>query len=192
MYATTNTTWRMGALDTGQALNRFLVEVERRAFRMAYIATGSREDALDIVQDAMLKLAQNYAVRPSDEWPLLFQRILQSRVRDWYRRSKVRSYWNVLVGGLTGEDRDNPLSYVAETDAREPQAQALRDGAMKRLEQGVQQLPLRQQQAFLLRVWEGLDVAQTARAMGCSQGSVKTHFSRAVHALRDMLEDHWP
>lgn len=182
----------MGALDTGQALNRFLVEVERRAFRMAYIATGSREDALDIVQDAMLKLAQNYAVRPSDEWPLLFQRILQSRVRDWYRRSKVRSYWNVLVGGLTGEDRDNPLSYVAETDAREPQAQALRDGAMKRLEQGVQQLPLRQQQAFLLRVWEGLDVAQTARAMGCSQGSVKTHFSRAVHALRDMLEDHWP
>ena len=182
----------MAALDTGQSLNRFLVDVERRAFRMAYLATGNREDALDIVQDAMFKLAQNYATRPSDEWPLLFQCILQSRIRDWYRRSKVRSYWNILVGGLVTEDRDNPLSRAMAAEAHEPPAQVLRDSAMRRLEQGVQQLPLRQQQAFLLRVLEGLDVAQAARAMGCSPGSVKTHFSRAVHALRDMLEDHWP
>lgn len=189
---TINTTWRTSALDTGQALNRFLVDVERRAFRMAHLATGNREDALDIVQDAMFKLSQKYATRPSDEWPLLFQCILQSRVRDWYRRSKVRRYWNVLVSGAGDADGDGPLSRAADSDAREPQAQFLRESAMKRLEQGIRKLPLRQQQAFLLRVWEGLNVTQTARAMGCSQGSVKTHYSRAVHALRDMLDDYWP
>lgn len=188
---TVNTTGRIDALDTGQALNRFLVDVERRAFRMAYLATGNREDALDIVQDAMLKLAQKYATRPEDEWPLLFQCILQSRIRDWYRRMKVRSYWHILVSGAgSGEPRD-PLAHVAEAANREPLTHAMRDGAIQRLEHGLRLLPPRQQQAFLLRVWEGLNVAETARAMGCTAGSVKTHFSRAVHTLREYLGDHW-
>jgi RNA polymerase sigma-70 factor (ECF subfamily) len=156
---------------------------------MAYLATGNREDALDIVQDSMFKLVQKYAARPGDEWPLLFQCILQSRIRDWYRRTKVRSYWHILVGG---EVTDNPLANAAETESRGPQAQAMHEGAMQRLEQGLRLLPPRQQQALLLRVWEGLNVSETARAMGCTEGSVKTHFSRAVHALREYLGEHWP
>lgn len=175
-------------LDSTQALDRFLAGVERRAFRMAQLATGNVEDALDLVQEAMLKLAQHYGRRNEQEWGPLFHRILQSRIRDWYRRSRVRNRWRVWLGGE--EDEEDPLHNLADADAPGPVQLLAGQRAMGALEQALQKLPLRQQQAFLLRTWEGFDVAETAHAMGCSEGSVKTHYSRAVHTLRVLLEGH--
>lgn len=157
---------------------------------MARIATGNEDDALEIVQDAMLKLAQRYAARDEQEWGPLFHRILQSRIRDWYRRSRVRNQLRVWFGG--GDDEDDPLENQPGrvTDGPLPQLESERFS--DDLERALTALPNRQQQAFLLRVWEGMSVEETAAAMGCSAGSVKTHYSRAVHTLRKQLEDFWP
>lgn len=179
-----------GTLDSTQALDRFLAGVERRAFRMAKLATGNVEDALELVQEAMLKLAQHYGRRNEQEWGPLFHRILQSRIRDWYRRSRVRNRWRVWLGGE--EDEENPLDNLADTSSAGPAELVAGERAMGALDQALQKLPLRQQQAFLLRTWEGFDIAETAHAMGCSEGSVKTHYSRAVHTLRVLLEGHQP
>jgi len=178
-------------LDSRTALDRFLAGAERRALRMAEIATGSRDEALDIVQDAMLQLAQRYGRRSEEEWGPLFHRILQNRIRDWYRRGKVRHRWLDWLRG-SDEDDDDPIANVADPGARRPEDEIGNRNAGMVLEAALHALPRRQQQAFLLRVWEGLDVAATAAAMNCSEGSAKTHFSRAVHALREQLEDHWP
>lgn len=170
-------------------MDRFLAGVERRAFVSARIATGNDDDALDIVQDAMLRMARRYADRDEQALGMLFHSVLQSCIRDWYRRTRVRNRLRSWLGGADEDDTD-PLD--ALPDAREPGP--LERLSQKRsldvLERGLQALPLRQQQAFLLRVWEGLDVAQTAAAMGCSQGSVKTHLSRALNTLRGHLEGH--
>jgi len=157
---------------------------------MARIATGNEDEALDIVQDAMLNLVKRYADREEQEWGPLFHRILQSRIRDWYRRSQVRNRLRVWFGG-NDEDED-PLENQPGrvTDGPLPQLQSVRFG--DELEQALRALPNRQQQAFLLRVWEGMSVEETAAAMGCSAGSVKTHYSRAVHTLRKQLEDFEP
>ena len=154
---------------------------------MAELACGNREDALDIVQDAMLDLARKYAHKPAGEWMPLFQRILQSRIRDWYRRQKVRNRWRTWLRRDDEEADPDPLQNIPDPGGRSPLEQAEQDHDMERLGAALQRLPLRQQQAFLLRVWEGLDVAQTAAAMGCSPGSVKTHYSRAIHSLREVL-----
>jgi len=152
------------------------------------------EAALDIVQDSMLKLAEKYASRPPEELPLLFQRILQNGIRDHYRRSRVRSTWTSLWSslGLTGEDDDaDPLeTFEIEESGSVPASPAGRleqSQTMAIIEEAVQSLPQRQRQAFLLRYWEDFDVSETARAMGCSEGSVKTHCSRATHALAKIL-----
>ena len=160
---------------------------------MAEIATGSREDALDLVQDAMLGLVKSYGDRDSADWPPLFYRILQSRIRDWYRRNRVRNRFRVWLGGLRGDDdeRSDALQNLPDNQPGIERQLAGKD-AMEQLQVALQELPLRQQQAFLLRAWEGMDVSATAFAMGCSEGSVKTHYSRAVHRLREQLEDHWP
>lgn len=183
------------ALDTSQDLERFLAHIERRAFRIAYIATGNQEDALDIVQDAMFKLVKRYRRRGAAEWPLLFHRILQNQIRDWYRREKVRGSIKALFGSgrkdRDGERVEDPLEQVADRAAYQPAERLAGRQAVEGLDQALRQLSRRQQQAFLLRVWEGLDVAQTAQAMSCSQGSVKTHYSRAVHTLRKLLGEHW-
>ena len=159
---------------------------------MAAIATGNREDALDLVQEAMLRLAHRYGHRGADEWGPLFHRILQSRIRDWYRRTQVRNRWRVWLD--RGEDREanDPLDNQPGSPAENPDSRVAGDRWIEHLDAALHELPLRQQQAFLLRSWEGMDVAQTAKAMGCSQGSVKTHYSRAVHALRDLLQEHAP
>ncbi|MDP1707519.1 MAG: RNA polymerase sigma factor [Gammaproteobacteria bacterium] len=179
-----------GTLDTHQALDRFLANIERRAFRMAQLATGNAEDALDLVQEAMLNLAQQYGDRNEQEWGPLFHRILQSRIRDWYRRSKVRNRWRVWLGIEEGEE--DPLDKLAHPDAIGPAEQVAGERARGALDQALQKLPMRQQQAFLLRTWEGYNIAETAHVMGCSAGSVKTHYSRAVHTLRILLEDYQP
>jgi RNA polymerase sigma-70 factor (ECF subfamily) len=178
------------ALEPVPALDRFLAGVERRAFVTARIATGNADDAHDIVQDAMLTLVRSYANRGEQEWGPLFHTILQSRIADWHRRSKVRNRLRVWFGRRDEDDEDDPLQNIADGRSPDPPAQLKGKEAMAALESALGRLPRRQQQAFMLRVWEGLDVAQTARAMNCSEGSVKTHYSRAVHALREQLEDH--
>ncbi len=179
-------------LETRVALNRFLTDVERRAFRMAQFATGSAEDALDLVQDAMLGFVQRYASRPDGEWGALFYRTLQSRITDWRRRSRVRNRLRVWLGwGDNGEAEDG-IQTLPDNSSPNPVQELLRRDAGAAIEQAMRNLPLRQQQAFLLRAWEGLDVRETAFAMECSEGSVKTHYSRAVHALRNLLEDFRP
>ena len=173
-------------------MDHFLAAVERRALRMAELAVGNRDDALDLVQDAMLGLVRSYSHKREDEWGALFHRILQSRIRDWYRRSKVRYR---VFGWLLNREDDvdaDPIQQAADPAGTEPPRAVANQQSMLQLEQALQALPLRQQQAFLLRSWEGLDVAATAFAMGCSEGSVKTHYSRALHKLRELLEDHRP
>ena len=185
---------REGVLDTARELERFLKDVERRAFRMAEIALRNADDALDVVQEAMIQLARSYSTRPPEEWKPLFYRILQNRIHDWQRRRRTRSkiiaWW---TGGVSDEDDDapDPIDNAAALDAG-PGRQLENAEAMAALERALTTLPARQQQAFLLRTFEGLDVAQTAAAMGCSEGSVKTHYFRALQALRDQLGEHWP
>jgi RNA polymerase sigma-70 factor (ECF subfamily) len=174
------------------ALNRFLAGVEARAFRMARIALRHDEDALDAVQDAMLRLAQRYASRDPAEWPALFYRILQNRVRDLQRRRMVRNRvmamlpWRRDAEDLAGD----PVAEAADHSPG-PAAQVEGGEMLAALEAALHELPARQREAFLLRTVEGLDVAGTAAAMGCSDGSVKTHYFRALQALRGKLGDQW-
>jgi RNA polymerase sigma-70 factor (ECF subfamily) len=172
-------------------LEGFLASVERRAFVMARLATGQAEDAHDIVQEAMLALVKGYRHRAAAEWGPLFHTILQSRIRDWARREKVRRRFRVWFGRDDDPDDADPLANVADTHTVDAVRRLQTDRGLSALEQALHALPARQQQAFLLRVWEGLDVAETAQAMRVSPGSVKTHYSRAVHALREQLKDHW-
>lgn len=172
-------------------LDAFLAGVEKRAYRMAYVATSNRDDALELVQEAMMKLVQSYASRDAAQWHPLFMRILQSTIRDWYRREKVRRQWRSFWG-RTSEDEDiNPMDFVPD-ETLEPERALKNTRAISELERVLHTLPLRQQQAVMLRIWEGLDVAATAQAMSCSEGSVKTHLSRALHTIKQTLGDHWP
>lgn len=155
---------------------------------MAFIATGHQEEALDIVQDAMLTLVKRYAQRDPQEWGPLFTRIVQNRIRDWYRREKVRNKWRVWFGKEDDDKQD--IENLPDGGTNDPIRQLANAGLTDELEQGLRGLPLRQQQVFLLRVWDGLDVADTAKALGISAGSVKTHYSRAVHRLREVLGDY--
>ena len=183
-------------LASRSELSAFLEGVERRAFKQAVFAVRDEEAALDIVQDAMLRLAEKYGHRPMEELPLLFHRIVQNAIRDWYRRQKVRSLWTTLLSSLgTGQDEDedrDPLETLRAdqgSNAEEsPGTQAHRTQVLEIIEQEISRLPGRQREAFLMRYWDELDVAETARRMGCSEGSVKTHCSRAAHALADALK----
>ena len=176
----------VAGLNTPQTLEQFLASIEQRAYRMAVIATGNREDALDVVQDAMIKLVTKYANRGADEWPPLFHRIMQTTIRDWYRRSKIR---NGLRHLFNWQDNDeDPIEALPDKQEVSPERSLGNRQDIEALDSALQGLSLRQQQVFLLRAWEGMDVRQTAEAMGCSQGSVKTHYSRAIQALRDQLE----
>ena len=183
------------ALATPKEMSDFLASVERRAFKQSVFAVQEEESALDIVQDAMLKLAENYSARPASELPLLFQRILQNAIRDHFRRSKVRSTWTTLLSnlGMGGDDDDaDPLETFEVDDSANvpssPAAQLEQSQVMAAIEDAVKALPDRQREAFMLRYWEELDVSETAKVMGCSEGSVKTHCSRATHALAKVLK----
>ncbi|MEL7185321.1 MAG: RNA polymerase sigma factor [Pseudomonadota bacterium] len=180
------------ALQRERQLNQFLAEVERRALRIAEIGVRDRDEALDLVQDAMIKLARNYAGKDPAEWTPLFYRILQNGVRDWHRRQAVRNRVMVWFGKTRNDDNDYDVVQAAPDPAgRTPDENLQNDEAMQGLEDAVRELPTRQREAFMLRTFEGLDVAGTAVAMGCSEGSVKTHYSRAVHSLRESLGEHW-
>ena len=175
-------------------MSDFLASVERRAFKQCVFSVHNDDNALDIVQDSMMRLAEKYSDRTAAELPLLFQRILQNAIRDFFRRSKVRSTWTTLLGnlGLGGEDEDgDPLETLEVEDLSNvpssPAAQLEQAQVMATIESAVQSLPGRQREAFMLRYWEELDVSETAKVMGCSEGSVKTHCSRATHALAKVL-----
>ena len=157
-------------------------------------AVRNEESALDVVQDSMMKLAEKYGDRPAGELPMLFQRILQNTIRDYYRRSKVRSLWTTLLSAFTGDDNDehDPRetleaeagSYTAST----PEGQLEQSQLLTIIDEAIKLLPPRQREAFLMRYWEDMDVAETATVMGCSEGSVKTHCSRATHTLAAALK----
>lgn len=180
-------------MATSLEIDRFLAEVERRAFKHALFALQDRHEALDVVQNAMLKLVENYRDRPVAELPLLFQRILQNTIHDHFRRARVRNFWVRLASPLRGEDaaEGETLEELAasHTAGPSPEHEVAARQHLALIERAISELPSRQREAFLLRYWEGLDVAETAAVMGCSEGSVKTHSFRAVNALAAKLKD---
>ncbi len=182
------------ALASEKELTDFLKSVEKRAFKRTLYAVRDEDAALDIVQDSMIRLAENYIERPPAEWPMLFQRILSNATMDWFRRQKVRNAVLQNMSDFDGAADDSDfdlLETLGELEGTEAAASAAdkvsRTQMLQIIEAAVSELPERQREAFLLRYWEELDVAETAAVMGCSEGSVKTHCSRAVHALAKAL-----
>jgi RNA polymerase sigma-70 factor, ECF subfamily len=183
-------------MASAQELSDFLESTQRRAFKQAMFAVRDEDAALDIVQDAMMKLAEKYPDRPAAELPLLYTRIQQNLVTDYFRRQKVRNTWTTVLSHLMPEHDDGGESDPLETlelesgseRAESTETKVSREQILGRIETEINKLPRRQREAFLLRYWEELDVAETAAAMGCSEGSVKTHCSRATHTLAAALK----
>ncbi len=181
---------------TRQTLENFLLSVEQRAYGMALTSLRDREDALDVVQDAMTQLVVSYADHPDEQWRPLFYRILQNKITDLQRRKtlqgRFRGWLSRFRNGEDGSEvEEDPLDAVPGPISSAPHHQHETERQMDVLKEALAALPARQQQAFMLRCWEGLDTAETATAMKCSEGSVKTHYSRAIHSLRETLGDHW-
>lgn len=188
-------TFSVGAVTTladDRQLDQFLASVERRAFQMARTALGNPEDALDVVQDAMLLLVKRYRHKQEDEWRLLFFRILNNRIRDIIRRRTVRNRFTGWLSRLGKDDEADydPFQDVADLPTNNPGLELERWQSMEGLNRALNTLPPRQLEAFMLRCWEGLSTAETAEVMKCSEGSVKTHYFRALGALQKLLEEH--
>ena len=189
-------TSRQGAIKlvSPAELSQFLSTVERRAYKQAMFALGNEHTALDVVQDAMIKLAEKYGHKPSEELPLLFQRILQNTIRDYYRRQKVRNSWTTLFSSLTPKDEReeyDPLDSLGDNENQStpaaPDESLQQRQIIALIEQALEKLSARQREAFLLRYWEGMDTTETAAVMKCTEGSVKVHCSRATHAIAAFL-----
>ncbi len=180
-------------MNTGAPqLKAFLAEVSRRAFRMARLGAGSEAEAMDLVQEALCRFVEKYAARPEDQWRPLFWRILVNAVRDFRRRRAFRSRflaWLPGQGAETAEAGSDPLENVADQDAADPEQDLAVRQELVLVGRALAGLPDRQREAFLLRVREDLSVSETAQAMGCSEGAVKTHYFRAVQALRRQLKE---
>ena len=176
-------------LDQSADLDSFLRQVEGSAFRIAIVSVRDRDEALDIVQDAMLRLATRYAHRDASEWKPLFYRILKNRVRDWARRRAVRR--RIMSFLPPRDEAHDPVAEAPAPLSETPVAELEGREAMAALEAALGELSDRQREVFMLRNFENLDVAETALAMGVSDGSVKTHYSRAVARLRELLGEHW-
>lgn len=181
-------------MATDQELSDFLKSVEKRAFKRTVYAVRDEEAALDIVQDSMIRLAERYADRPAAEWPMLFQRIMSNATMDWFRRQKVRSAVVQNLSDFEGGDDGDEFDLLESLQTADGMlgAESAADSVSREqillvIEAEIAELPARQREAFLLRYWEEFDVAETAEVMGCSEGSVKTHCSRAVHALAKAL-----
>ena len=182
-------------MATDKELSDFLASIEKRAFKQAAYAVRRDETALDIVQDAMIKLAEKYGDRPASELPMLFQRILQNTISDFFRREKVRNTWVSLFSSMSGKGDDDDFDWLEvyqgddSHEVVESSADKLeRAQVLTIIEEEIEKLPARQREAFLMRYWNDMDVAETAEAMNCSEGSVKTHCSRAAHALAKALK----
>jgi RNA polymerase sigma-70 factor, ECF subfamily len=176
-------------LNTNVGLNLFLAGVEKKAFRMARFAVNDSDNALDIVQDSMLDFVRLYRNKPEDEWSPLFYRVLNSRISDAHRRSSVRNRIWAWFCQEEQDDGDDPVQAAKDPSGIDPLKSLELSTLGSAIDKAVSELPLRQQQAFLLRSWEGLNVEETAIAMTCSQGSVKTHYFRAVQALQEKLKE---
>jgi RNA polymerase sigma-70 factor, ECF subfamily len=164
-----------------QALEQFLAAAELRAYQTAHLTTKREADALDIVQDAMLQLVQHYREHTPEEWPKLFQRILQHRIVDWVRFQYRQR--GMLQAFNPDETEEDPLNNFADPRDVNPLALAIAQEDLSRIMHALEELPLRQRQCFLLRAWEGFDTQSTAQALGISSGSVKTHYSRSLEKL---------
>jgi RNA polymerase sigma-70 factor (ECF subfamily) len=185
-------------LASDKELADFLKSAEKRAFKRVVYAVRDDDAALDIVQDSMIRLAEKYVDRPAAELPLLFQRILSNATMDWFRRQKVRNahvrnFSDFESSDDSGDGDFNILDALEALDGAHSGTESAADSVSRAqilllIDEQIQQLPGRQREAFLLRYWEELDVAETAQVMGCSEGSVKTHCSRAVHALAKALQ----
>ena len=184
-------------MATEKELSQFLQSVERRAFKQAVYAVKDQATALDCVQDAMLKLAEKYGDKPAEELPLLFQKILQNVIYDLFRRQKVRNLWTTLLSSFSKDEEDGNTSDPLETLEAEYDSEGAesaldkveRKQVLQTIDDEIQKLSPRQREAFVMRYWEDMDVAETAAAMGCSEGSVKIHCSRATHALAKALKN---
>lgn len=175
-----------------QRMDVFLKSVERQAYRIALIGTSQPADALDLVQDAMIKLVEKYAKKPEEQWKPLFYRILHNLIKDFHRKRSLRSRWFSWLVTDDDEGSEDPLHRYADPQEKGAEHQLQLSGTFAELEQALKDLPFRQQQVFLLRAWEELSVAETALVMKCSEGSVKTHYFRALERLRTKLGEHWP
>jgi RNA polymerase sigma-70 factor (ECF subfamily) len=175
------------------SIEEFLKTIERRAFHMARMATGNADSAMDIVQDSMFKLVEKYAHKTPQEWKPLFYRILNSKTTDYYRRKAVRDKifpWSKYVVNTDSDQATDIVDLTAGRLSETPDEMMMRSQRIDKLTGAVNALPRRQREAFMLRCWEGMSTIDTAMTMKCSEGSVKTHYSRAMHSLRDMLEDY--
>jgi len=183
-------------MASAQELSDFLSGIEQRAFKQAVYAVRDDDAALDIVQDAMIKLAEKYGDRPANELPLVFTRILQNRIHDWFRRQKVRNTWVPLFSNMGKKSDENDDFDPLESLSAPDDSEIHQDGAHKleqsqllqALESEIAKLPVRQREAFLMRYWDELSITETAKSMGCSEGSVKTHCSRATQTLAKALK----
>lgn len=182
---------KTATVEQRRIMNDFLASVERRAFVIAKMAVTNPDDALELVQESMLKLVQLYIDKPEQEWSPLFYKILQSKIRDWYRRSKVKNrIFSWFSGSDTNNDEETSLvERMPDQENTDPGIQADTEFANQHLQQALKTLSLRQQQVFLLRAWEGMSVKEAAFVMKCSEGSVKTHYSRAVNALKLIMQE---
>lgn len=167
-------------------LEQFLAQIEQRAYRTALLTTRKSADALDIVQEAMLKLVRHYRTRTAAEWPLLFQRILQHCLMDWHRQQarNRKWFWQQPNDDVDAEDE---MNQIVDEREQNPAELLVRASDINIVLKALENLPLRQRQTFMLRAWEGFDVKTTAQVMACSEGSVKTHYFRALQALRSEL-----
>ena len=172
-------------------MEAFLKSIERQAYRIALVGTRLDADALDLVQDSMLRFVTKYARKPQQQWKPLFYQILHNSIRDYHRRRKAGNRWLSWLTSVEDSEED-PLENLSDPRQRGAEHEVQLSGAFAQLEQELKDLPFRQQQAFLLRAWEELSVAETAAVMNCSEGSVKTHYFRALERLRERLGDHWP
>ena len=172
------------------SMEEFLKSVERRALQMSKLATGDPEIAMDLVQDAMLKLVEKYSSKPAQQWRPLFYRILNNKITDFYRRKAVRT--KLFVDNVTEHSDSNIIDTMIALagPADNPDNRMQSEQRIDSLIKSIYRLPPRQKQSFMLRCWEGMSTEESAKAMNCSQSSVKTHYSRALQALRDRLEDY--
>lgn len=176
--------------QTRRQLDIFLQQQQNRAYKMTLALTRNPDDALELVQDAMLQLVQKYAHKPAQEWPLLFHRILQNRIRDFHRKQGFRQLFS-LFKSQDEESAQQVIEQAVDEHQLGPAQQMQNAGFHQRLQQALQLLPLRQQQIFVLRAWQGFSTQETANLLGISQGSVKTHYSRAINRLRSQLGDQY-
>lgn len=175
---------RRKSLENVDALGKFFSSIEKRAFRRAQIATGNADDALDIVQDAMVSLIKKYANKEAQDWELLFHKILSNRIMDWHRRTAIRKRF----GTWLSSDDDEQEQEFEDFSSPSPEQMSQTNQSLAMLEAALQELPLKQQQVFLLRAWEGLSEKETSVAMSCSVGTIKSHYSRARSFLKNKLE----